>query len=214
MTIRAAEEDRNRYFRTIAREFLKRRGAPFFLSPRDAEIISGWERRGIPLSVVLEGIERAFERTKPGRPDTGKILSLAFCAPKVERAFDIQREKTVGGRRRVTSTADKKRPAAHEAERFLADLPNRFSRLATLYREGLEILSRTEVDEEALEALDDRADEILREAATPEEKAEAAADMAADRSVDRDGDSPGISLRAALMMRRRYRVPYLALFHY
>lgn len=214
MTIRAAEEDRNRYFRTIAREFLNRRGAPFSLSPRDAEIISGWERRGIPLSVVLEGIGRAFERTKPGRPDTGKILSLAFCAPGVERVFDIHREKAVGGRRRAASMPDKKRPAVLEAERFLADLPDRLMRLAPLYREGLEILSRTEVDEEALEDLDDRADGILRETATPEERAEAAADMAADRPVARDGNSPEISLRAALMMRRRYRVPYLALFHY
>lgn len=214
MTIRAAEEDRNRYFRTIAREFLTRRGAPFFLSPRDAEIISGWERRGIPLSAVLEGIGRSFDKTRPGRPNKGKILSLAFCAPQVERSFDLYRERHVGGRRKTASAPDKKCPAAFEAERFLGALPDRLPALEPIYREGLEILSRSEVDEEALEALDDRADGILGEMATPEERMEAAADMAGARPANWNGGSPEIPLRAALIIRRRYRVPYLALFHY
>ena len=56
--------DQSEYYRRIAKEFLQRRGAPFFLSPRDMAVIAGWEARRVPLAAVLEGIDRAFERSK------------------------------------------------------------------------------------------------------------------------------------------------------
>lgn len=214
MMIPAADEDRSRYFRTIARAFLTRRGAPFFLSPRDAEIISGWERRGIPLGAVLEGIERSFDKTRPGASSRGKVLSLAYCSPQVERSFDLHRERKVGARSKAVSVGNKTIPSVRETERFLDALPERFQSLAPIFMEGLDILSRTPVDEEALEALDDRVDGILWEMSDGEEREAAAADLLDRRPGGPAGIRPEVLLRAALLMRRRFRVPYLAPFHY
>lgn len=55
------KEAGSKYFQSIALHFFKHRGAPFFLSSKELDYIAGWEKMGIPLHVVLEGIERSFE---------------------------------------------------------------------------------------------------------------------------------------------------------
>ena len=55
------------------------RGAPLILSAAEVDLIAAWEKAGLPLDVVLEGIERTFERpaarapaARP-RPDPGLL---------------------------------------------------------------------------------------------------------------------------------------------
>ncbi len=59
------------YYRAVEEEFLRRRGAPLLLSPRDWALIGDWQAAGIPLRIVLQGIANvfdAFER-RPGDKD-------------------------------------------------------------------------------------------------------------------------------------------------
>ena len=87
---------RNRYFQEIAHEFLKSRGAPFFLSSKDLDLIAAWEKMGIPLRVALEGVDRAFENYRAKTAARPKILSLAFCKNQVLKAFEQYKERKVG----------------------------------------------------------------------------------------------------------------------
>ena len=43
-----SEIDSRRYFQEIARHFLARRGAPFFLSAKDLALVEAWERPESP----------------------------------------------------------------------------------------------------------------------------------------------------------------------
>src|SRR3974377_782542 len=50
------------YFTEIEEYFWQKRGAHLLVSPLDWAIVETWQKAGIPLSAVLTGIHRAFER--------------------------------------------------------------------------------------------------------------------------------------------------------
>jgi len=56
------EASRQDYYQQIVRHFLKNQTAMFFLPPRDLALISDWEKLGIPLEPILEGIDQTFSR--------------------------------------------------------------------------------------------------------------------------------------------------------
>ena len=49
------------YYTEIEEYFWKKRGAHLLVSPLDWAIVETWQKAGIPLPVVLRGIDRAFE---------------------------------------------------------------------------------------------------------------------------------------------------------
>src|SRR5215475_6782719 len=85
------------YFTEIEGEFVKRRGSHMLVSPLDWTLIETWKRRGIPLHVVLRGINSSFDgynqRLNRGR----KINSLFFCQQEVEALYQEYVESRVGG---------------------------------------------------------------------------------------------------------------------
>jgi hypothetical protein len=71
------------YIRAVEAAWAKLRGRPTVLSPRDFETVSGWRKRGIPLSLVLEAIDhRARRRAHAGR-------SLAGLASEIEESWSV-----------------------------------------------------------------------------------------------------------------------------
>jgi hypothetical protein len=48
------------YFTEIEDTFVRRRGKHLLLSPIDWAMIEGWQERGVPLHIVLRGIESVF----------------------------------------------------------------------------------------------------------------------------------------------------------
>jgi hypothetical protein len=206
--------DRGDYYRTIAEAFLRRRGAPYFLSPRDLALIAEWEEKKIPLAAVLEGISGAFERRR-GRADRGRILGLAFCARSVEMAWSQNRERRAGGRRSAASRAGKRERAKVEAERFLRSLPDDHPGLKVLYERGAGILGSERPDEGVLEELDEETDEILWASASPEEKERwrrtARREVAAWPCRDIEEITRSLFITAS---RTERKIPYLSLFYY
>lgn len=199
------------YFRTISRAFFARRGAPFFLSARDLSLVGEWESRGIPLAVVLEGLERAFDGGGPGRRPEGKVLSLAFCGPQVERAFARHRDRGTGTAARVAPRAEKRDRAAAEAARFLERIPAGLETLRPVFEAAAAALAAAAPDEEALERFDERVDETLAGRAPEADRAAAEREAAKTRARDRT------ALAAVLLaktMRTRHRVPYVSLYYY
>ncbi len=84
------------YFTEIEEEFVKRRGSHMLVSPLDWTLIETWKQRGIPLNVVLRGINSSFDgydrRLSRGR----RVNSLFFCQQEVEALFQEYVESRVG----------------------------------------------------------------------------------------------------------------------
>jgi hypothetical protein len=84
------------YFTEIEGEFVKRRGSHMLVSPLDWTLIETWKRRGIPLHIVLRGINSSFDgydrRLNRGR----RVNSLFFCQQEVEAMFQEYVESHVG----------------------------------------------------------------------------------------------------------------------
>src|SRR5215475_9052712 len=84
------------YFTEIEEEFVKRRGSHMLVSPLDWTLIETWKQRGVPLHIVLRGINSSFDgydqRLNRGR----KVNSLFFCQQEVEAMFQEYVESRVG----------------------------------------------------------------------------------------------------------------------
>jgi len=84
------------YFTEIEDEFVKRRGSHILISPLDWSLIETWKQRGVPLNIVLRGINSSFDssarRVRRGR----KVNSLFYCQQEVEALFLEYCETRVG----------------------------------------------------------------------------------------------------------------------
>jgi hypothetical protein len=79
------------YFTEIERFYQSRRESFTLLSTLDWVLIENWKEQGVPLEIVLKGIDRAFSHPKRKR----KINSLAYCVKAVEEVMEEQKELTV-----------------------------------------------------------------------------------------------------------------------
>ncbi|HCS48777.1 MAG TPA: hypothetical protein DIW61_11200 [Candidatus Aminicenantes bacterium] len=208
-------KDKSFYFQEIARTFFSLRGAPFVLSSRDMVAISSWEERGIPLRIVLEGIERAFEKYRKRAVGGRKISSLSFCETEILRAHAEFRDRTVGRAEKGESREDKRKRIKIEVERFLKSLPPEAAFLGEVYREAQTVLNRREASEEALERLDARAEELITREADAAVRAEVEKRVRADFPGRPAEELRGIFLIGLVKRwREKFRVPYLSYFFY
>jgi hypothetical protein len=91
------------YFLRVEQHFGRRRGGPLMLSPSDWRLLEGWRAQGIPLRVVLRGINQAFDRFAASGPRPDRINSLRYCAQEVQAAWE---DHCGAYRRSDTGTAD------------------------------------------------------------------------------------------------------------
>ncbi len=78
------------YLNAIEARFLEHSGSGLMLSAKDLSLVEAWERAGIPVEIVLEGIDRAFENP-PSR-----VRSLAYVRPAVDQMARLWRENQIG----------------------------------------------------------------------------------------------------------------------
>ncbi len=202
------------YYQAIAREFLARRGAPFFLSPRDQSMIAAWEAKRIPLRVVLEGIGRTFDGLKTrGRGTKG--TSLVFCERQVEAAFAQHKDRSAGRGNAAAPRAGKKDRARREVERGLRALPSEDSELTRLLQAALDALAAAKPDETALERLDADVEDVLWARATGAEKAAAEAEVRRElRGRRPEGLEAVVRRKVVKAARDGRRIPHISLFYY
>lgn len=67
------------YRKKIADKYLQRRGKGLDLSPNDESVVDGFISKKIPLHIVLDGIDQAFDKFKP-KNDYDEINSLNYCS--------------------------------------------------------------------------------------------------------------------------------------
>lgn len=86
------------YYTEIEEYFWRKRGAHILVSPLDWAIVETWQKAGIPVEAVLQGIDSAFEsygrsrRGAAGRP----LKSLAYCVDAVLEAAERHAEAAAG----------------------------------------------------------------------------------------------------------------------
>src|SRR5579872_1238889 len=100
------------YYTEIEEHFWKKRGAHLLVSPLDWAILETWQKAGIPLPVVLRGIDRAFESWGRSRRAAGgrQLKSLAYCVDSVLDAHAEAQEAAAGSGPEVKSSKNASEP--------------------------------------------------------------------------------------------------------
>jgi hypothetical protein len=83
------------YFTEIEDAFVRRRGKHLFLSPMDWALMETWKQQGIPLHIVLRGVEKSFDSYE-ARPRKRSVKSLLYCQEEIEAQYAEWVEAHVG----------------------------------------------------------------------------------------------------------------------
>jgi hypothetical protein len=83
------------YFTEIEDAFVRRRGKHLFLSPMDWALMETWKQQGIPLHIVLRGVEKSFDSYE-ARPRKRTVKTLLYCQEEVEAQYTEWVEARVG----------------------------------------------------------------------------------------------------------------------
>jgi len=83
------------YFTEIEDAFVRRRGKHLFLSPMDWALMETWKQQGIPLHIVLRGVEKSFDSYE-ARPRKRSVKTLLYCQEEVEAQYAEWVEAHVG----------------------------------------------------------------------------------------------------------------------
>ena len=97
------------YYQAGEAAFVRRRGTPFLLSPRDFSLLKQWRELGVPIEAIEQGIDDTFSRREE-RGATGRINSLSYCRDAVLAAWERRAASAVGrgaGREDATGAAEK-----------------------------------------------------------------------------------------------------------
>jgi len=107
------------FYAAVEAAFIRRRGTPFLLSPRDFALVKEWRALGVPLEAVEQGIDDAFSRWVE-RGATGRINSLSYCRDAVLVAWERRAETAVGRGAGRDSEEVRVEPALETLEASLA----------------------------------------------------------------------------------------------
>jgi len=209
------ENKKSEYFQTIARYLFSRRGAPFYLSSQEIDLIAAWEKQGIPLDVVLNGMRQRFD--KPGREPGGKGRRTLFsCRISVQRAFEQSRERRIGRRGTGPREPQAKLEAVRsEVENFLSRIPPELGGLKDIYESLSENLRLREPSEDELERADRAVEAWLSAHASSEDRTLAEQTAAADLTAWGEHEQQRLhDIRLARFLRHKYRIPFLSPFYY
>jgi hypothetical protein len=217
-----SETDADKEFYAAAEAaFIRRRGTPFLLSPKDFALLKEWRALGVPAEAIQQGIDDAFSRREE-RGATGRINSLAYCRDAVLAAWERRAQARVGrgeGREETTEIA----PALSALERKVADLASKRPELAGALetaRRSIARLGSSEKDAPQTELSLVRLDRKLAASlldALPEAERRAVAQEAAERVAAARGrmdDAAALRTLHALerrLLRERLDLPRLTL---
>ena len=213
MTSKRISDKRSLYFQTIARDFFESRGAPFFLSSKELSLIEEWEKEGIPLRIVREGIASSFSSRRWRGGGREKIFSLTFCAPYIQQAFAMYKERTVGKEQRNRNVEDKKKAVGKAVARFVKNIPPQVHWLEVPYLRVIDVLPVC--SDEDLEKMEEEVESLLFLKAGQEDKKEARRAVASEFPAA-GPEEAGQLMRIKLikLMREKHRIPHIAPFHY
>ena len=205
------------YFTEIEQFYQSRRESFTLLSTLDWVLIENWKEQGIPLDLILKGIDRAFSRARR------QINSLAYCVKAIDEVIEEQKDTRV-------DRPELPQISSEETTRYVCDLAEKVSALRAGFPEfstkiGAVADSVRGVDpakfqesEQILTALEDRLISILRVAVAENVLVEIRRDVDADLGPFRSTmTAEQLSMLEQQLSKRklleRYNVPRLSLFY-
>ncbi len=170
----------------------------------------------IPLHVVLEGIERSFENYRRRIAwRKAKIQSLAFCNLQILKAFEQDRERKVGHKKRIKERTEKRDRAKAEVQRFLEKIPPQISYLEEAFARAQKMLSQSRFDEEELERVEKKVEELLWRNSSNEEKDSVKRQVLKEYEFKEEEEFERIfKIKLVKVLRDKYKIPYISLFYY
>jgi hypothetical protein len=182
------------YFTEIEAHFVRRRGTPFIVNPKDWALMKKWHEDGIPLPVVIEALDSVFDKQEAkGR----KVNSLSYCKHAVKELWDERRELAIGSEGAIPEED----PTAR-LEALAAALPAPYADQVRALRGSVPAI------EEQLMVLEAALiEELLPQA--PELRAEAEALVA---GADEKTRARSLEAHLRRLARERFGVPRLSLF--
>ena len=207
------------YFTEIENYFQTKREVFTLLSTLDWVLIESWKEQGVPLELVLRGIDRAFDRPNMKR----KIASLAYCVKPVEQvcaeAKDMRVEKPALPEvpaNEVSAFVEKLAGSVAELSKTFPEFGPRFGGIAESIR-GLDTGNLRE-SEQTLTALEEKLISLLKVSASDavllEVKKEVDSDLSPFRSTM---SAEQLTMLEQQMWRKklmeRFEVPRLSLFY-
>jgi hypothetical protein len=86
------------YFTEVEEHFVRRRGKHLLVSSLDWAIIESWKDIGIPMHIVLRGIDRVFDAYDANnRVASGKLInSIIYCQQEILSCFEDYKHARVG----------------------------------------------------------------------------------------------------------------------
>ncbi len=97
------------YFTDIEETFIRRRGKHLLLSPLDWALIESWQERGVPLKIVLRGIDNVFDGVEKNPNRVRTIKSLMYCKEEIEAQYAEWLETQVGKGQKRASQVEKEK---------------------------------------------------------------------------------------------------------
>jgi len=205
------------YFTEIEQFYQARRETFTLLSTLDWVLIENWKEQGVPLDLVLKGIDRAFSRRRR------QINSLAYCVKAIEEVIEEQKETHVDrpGLPQISN---------EETRKYLEDLAGKtdavsqaFPEFATKIHALAESVRTVDASnfrdsEQILSALEERLIAIMRVAADESVLIEIQRDVEAELGPFRSTmTTTQLAMLEQQLSRRklleRYNVPRLSLFY-
>jgi hypothetical protein len=93
------------YFTEIEDAFVRRRQRHLYTSPLDWALMETWKEQGIPLHIVLRGIEKSFDSYE-ARPRKRSVKTLFYCQEEVEAQYAEWLESRLGASSTDTAAAE------------------------------------------------------------------------------------------------------------
>jgi hypothetical protein len=170
-------EDRS-YYAAAEAAFVRRRGTPFLLSPKDFALLREWRALGVPIEAVESGIDDAFSRREE-RAAVGRVNSLSYCRDAIllawERRAETARGKGRDGSPEPIDSGAALRRLAEELGAVAASRPDLGAELESARRTLSKLEGSGKPPEEiegSLAGLDRRLAKALAEALPETERAE------------------------------------------
>jgi hypothetical protein len=181
----------------------------------DVDFIASWEKMGIPLRVVLEGIREAYERVRQRPGSKGKVYSLSYCSFHVLRAFEEYKERKTGTQRKMINREKKRKKIQEEVRVFLDTAPAELSFLREPFGRALRLLSRREVDEKRLGILEEEIEELLFNFSSAQERKKVEEQIHREfPDFRKTQDRSLVQIKLLKRQRERYKIPYLSFYYY
>ena len=201
-------QDYFNYFTEIERFYQSKRESFTLLSTLDWVLIENWKEQGIPLEIVLKGIDRAFSRPKKRR-----INSLAYCVKAVEQICEEQKELAVEAPQLPDFEAD-------EVVRYMHGVAEQVERVDKGIAASVRELDLTDLRlaEQALSALEEKLIASLKVAADDKTMIDLKREVDAELNPFRSTMStPQLAMLEQQLWRRKllekFGVPRLSLFY-